>query len=211
MKTMEHAMNKRRSLGFTLIEIMVAVAIFAVMSMLAWGTLGQTLSNADMLTERMDRLQSIQRTMRYLTSELMQAAPRPVRDELGTEYRAAVLSDLSGDFSLELTHGGWRNPAGLPRGTMQRTAYRIEEDDLIRYHWTVLDRTYSNEPVATVLLEDVESLLFRFYDENGESTEVWPPQRATGVSGLRSRPRAVEIILTLPDTGEITRLVEIAP
>jgi general secretion pathway protein J len=204
-------MNKRRALGFTLIEIMVAVAIFAVMSMLAWGTLSQSLSNADMLTERMDRLQSIQRAMRYLTSELTQAAPRPVRDELGTEYRPALLSDLGSDFSLELTHGGWRNPAGLPRSTMQRTAYRIEEDDLIRYHWTVLDRTYANEPIATVLLEDVESLLFTFYDQNGEPSTVWPPQGATGGSSLRIRPRAVEIVLTLPDEGEITRLLEIAP
>jgi general secretion pathway protein J len=181
------------------------------MSMLAWGTLSQSLSNADMLTERMDRLQSIQRAMRYLTSELMQAAPRPVRDELGTEYRPALLSDLGSDFSLELTHGGWRNPAGLPRSTMQRTAYRIEEDDLIRYHWTVLDRTYANEPIATVLLEDVESLLFTFYDQNGEPGTVWPPQGATGGSSLRIRPRAVEIVLTLPDEGEITRLLEIAP
>jgi general secretion pathway protein J len=204
-------MNKRRALGFTLIEIMVAVAIFAVMSMLAWGTLAQSLSNADMLTERMDRLQSIQRAMRYLTSELTQAAPRPVRDELGTEYRPALLSDLGSDFSLELTHGGWRNPAGLPRSTMQRTAYRIEEGDLIRYHWTVLDRTYANEPIATVLLEDVESLIFTFYDQNGEPGTVWPPQGATGGSGLRIRPRAVEIVLTLPDEGEITRLLEIAP
>jgi general secretion pathway protein J len=203
-------MSRSRENGFTLIEIMVAVVIFAVMSLLAWGALGRTLSNAEMLTERMDRLQAIQRTMRYLTSELMQSAPRPVRDELGDAFVPAVSSSLSGNFALELTHGGWRNPAGLPRGTLQRTAYRIEEDKLIRYYWTVLDRTYANEPVTTVLLDDVESLLLRFYDDAGEVSEVWPPQNAVGMAALRGRPRAVEIILTLPDEGVITRLLEVA-
>jgi general secretion pathway protein J len=204
-------MNLRHSRGFTLIEIMVAVAIFAVMSVIAWSALGRSLSNAEMLTERMDRLQAIQRTIRYLSADLAQASPRPVRNELGDTMLPAMLSSLSGDFALELTHGGWGNPAGLPRSTQQRSAYRIEDGELVRYHWNVLDRTYSNEPVATVLLDEVSSLLFRFYDDNGEVSEVWPPSGAVGVAGIRMRPRAVELILTLEDEGEITRLLEISP
>ncbi len=197
--------------GFTLIEVLVALAVFGVMSMLAYAALGSTLSNADYLTERMERLQSVQRTIRYLSSDLMQAAPRPVRSDLGDSYVPAVSSSLSSDFALELTHGGWSNPAGLPRSTLQRVAYRIEEDQLLRYHWGVLDRTYSNEPIVTVLLENVESLYFRYYDGTGEISEVWPPQLQQGGEGMRLRPRAVEIVLTLPDQGEITRLLEIAP
>ena len=50
--------------GFTLIEVLVALAIFGVLSALAYMTLGQTLNNSDMLNERMDRLQSIQRPAR---------------------------------------------------------------------------------------------------------------------------------------------------
>jgi len=52
-------MMLRNGRGFTLIEVLVALAIFGVMSMLAYAALGSTLSNADYLTERMDRLQSI--------------------------------------------------------------------------------------------------------------------------------------------------------
>jgi general secretion pathway protein J len=204
-------MNRIHARGFTLIEIMVAVAIFAVMAMLAWGALSQSLSNADMLTERMQRLQTIQRTFRYLSSDLTQAAPRPIRSELGDSLRPAILSSLGGDFAIELSHGGWGNPVGLPRGTLQRSAYRIEDHELVRYYWNVLDRTYSNEPVAAVLLEDVEGLAFRFFDDSGEYYEVWPPQTAGGGGNLRARPRAVEIILSLPEEGEITRLLEIAP
>ena len=65
--------------AFTLIEVMVALAVFGVMSALAYATLGTTLTNADILAERMDRLQSVQRAVRFLTSDLLQAAPRPIR------------------------------------------------------------------------------------------------------------------------------------
>jgi len=204
-------MSHLRSNGITLIEILVAVAIFGVMSMLAWGALGRSLSNADLLTERMNRLQAIQRTVRYLSSDLTQSTPRSVRDELGETRIPAMISNALGNFTIEFTHGGWRNPAGLPRSTLQRTAYRLEDDELVRYHWRVLDRTYANEPVATVLLDNVESLLFRFYPDTGEPTDVWPPQDGSGSISLNMRPRAVEILLTLTDEGEVTRLLEIAP
>jgi general secretion pathway protein J len=200
-----------RQAAFTLIEVLVALAIFGVMSALAYAALGSTLDNADYLTERMQRLQSVQRTVRYLSTDLLQAAPRPIRSDIGNSYEPALSSTLGGEFALELTHGGWGNPVGLPRGTMQRVAYRIEDDELLRYHWGVLDRTYANEPVVTVLLDDVESLYFRFYSANGEPSEVWPPQGQQGGQELRLLPRAVEIVLTLPDHGEITRLLEIAP
>jgi general secretion pathway protein J len=190
---------------------MVAVAIFGVMSMLAYTALGSTLSSAEYLGNRMDRLQAVQRTIRYLSTDLFQTAPRPVRTELGDSFAPALRTSLSSEFALELTRGGWGNPAGRPRSTMQRVAYRIEEDELVRYHWNVLDRTFANEPVVTVLLDDVEGLYFRFFDVNGEPSEVWPPQSQSGGAGLRLRPRAVEIVLTLVDQGEIRRLLEIAP
>jgi len=198
--------------AFTLIEVLVALAIFGVMSLLAYAALGNSLSSAQLLTERMDRLQAVQRAMHFLTSDLMQASPRPVRNEYGETLSPAVLTTLSGEFALELTHGGWSNPVGLPCGTLQRSAYRLEDDELVRYHWNVLDRTFANEPVATVLLDNVESLLFRYSQDNGEWTEVWPPTDNPDAAGFaRSRPRAVEIILTLADEGEISRLIEVAP
>ncbi len=205
----------RGKAGFTLIEVLVSLAIFGVLYMLAFMTVDRTLANADLLTERMDRLQAIQRTIRYLASDLMQTAPRPVRDELGDTYTPSLRSDLLGDFALEVTHGGWPNPAGLPRSTLQRSAYRLEDDELLRYHWNVLDRTYANEPYGTVLLDEVVGLNFRFLQANGEWTEQWPPQAAQGIgfgpATLRQRPIAVEIVLTLPEEGEITRIVEVAP
>ena len=196
--------------GFTLIEVMVALAIFGVLAALAYGALGQTLTNSDMLTERMDRLQSIQRTMSYLSSEMLQAAPRSVRADLG-QYEPALRSSFASDFALELTRGGWPNSAGVPRSTQQRTAYRIEDDELIRYHWNVLDRTVNNVPVTTVMMTDVESLSFRFLQVDGEWSDQWPPLNLQTTSNTIALPRAVAITLVLPDEGELVRIVEVAP
>lgn len=202
-------MRPTLSRGFTLIEVMVALAVFGVMSLLAYVSLGQTLANADMLTARMDRLQSVQRTISYLSSELLQASPRSVRVELGGAPSPALQSAFGSDFALQLTHGGWPNPAGVPRSTLQRTAYRIEESELIRYHWNVLDRTVNNLPITTVMLEEVEGLAFRFLTVNDDWIEQWPPLSAQG-GPVTSLPRAVEIVLLLPDEGEITRVVEVS-
>ncbi len=200
-----------KNTGFTLIEILVALAVFAIMASLAYGTLNQTLASAEILSARMDRLQAIQRTMRRVGQDFMQLAPRPVRDELGEGFGPALRTDAQTGFALELTRGGWSNSIGMPRGTLQRAAYRLEDQELIRYHWNVLDRTLSNQVIGVTLLDDVESVTFQFMLENGDWTEQWPPNQRTGPSALRLRPRAVQFVLTLVDEGEITRIIEVAP
>lgn len=197
--------------AFTLIEVLVAFAIFGILAAFAYGALSQTLLSAEILGERMDRLQAIQKSVRYLSQDFLQLAPRPVRQELGDSFEPALLTDFSSEFALELTHGGWSNPVALPRGTLQRSAYRLEDDELVRYYWTVLDRTLSNEAIGVTILDGVESLLFRYLLDSGDWIEQWPPPTLPGPLGLRQRPRAVEIVLTLQDEGEIRRIIEIAP
>jgi general secretion pathway protein J len=203
--------KRREQDAFTLIELLVAMAIFAIMATLTYSVLGQTISNAEMLGDRMDRLRAVQKTVRVLSEDFMQLSPRPVRQELGDSVSAALSTDYQSPYAIELTRGGWNNPLVLPRSTLQRAAYRLEADELIRYHWNVLDRTLANEPVSVVLLDEVESIVFRFYPASGQPVEEWPPQNAPGAQGARQRPRAVEIILSLSSEGEIRRLIEVAP
>ena len=204
-------MNIARQRAFTLIEVLVALSVFGVMSLLAYMSLGQTLSNADLLTERMNRLQSVQKTMSYLSNELLQTVPRSIRTDLGDVPVAALQSSFAAEFALQLTHGGWPNSANLPRSTLQRTAYRIEEGELLRFHWNVLDRTVNNVPVRTVMLEDVSSLTFRFLQSNGDWSDQWPPLSTQTGATTSNLPRAVEILLTLEDEGEISRVIEVSP
>ena len=196
--------------GFTLIEVLVALAIFGVMAAIAYTALNLTLNNTAALTERMDRLQAIQRTMRYLGNDFSMAAPRPVRNELGDGYDPAVSVASSNDYALAITHGGWRNPAGLPRSTLQRSVYFLDEDKLMRSYYTVLDTTYSNNVVTTEILDGVTAIEFRLLTDNGDFVDTWPPRGSGGLQGLLLRPRAVEIILTLDGEGEIRRIIEVA-
>ncbi len=205
--------RRKLSAGFTLIEVLVAMAIFGVMSILAYQALGQTFFNADELGQRMDRLQAIQRTMRLLGRDLMQTAPRPVRDPYDGPSLPAIRTSATSLFALELTHGGWPNPAGLPRSTLQRVAWRIEDGELVRLHWGVLDTTLNTDPVGTILLDGVESIEFRYLGPTGQWTNQWPPldPNNQGPATLRLRPRVVEVILVLSDEGEIRRFFEVAP
>jgi general secretion pathway protein J len=203
-------MSTRHLNGFTLIEVLVAMAIFGVLTILAYMALAQTLANAEMLTERMDRLQAIQRTMRYLGNDLTAASPRPVRDELGVTYLPAVMVSPANDFALAVTHGGWSNPAGLPRSTLQRSVYLLTDGKLFRVYYNVLDATYSNEAISTEILDGVVSIEFRLVQDDGQRTNEWPPNGSSGGSRDSLRPRAVEIILTLENEGEIRRIIEVA-
>ena len=101
-------MRRAAQHGFTLVEVLVAVAMFAVVAALSYGTLSQTLVSAELLGERMDRLQALQRTVRLLTDDLQQVAPRPVRDELGDNFEPAINTSFQSGFALELTRGGWK-------------------------------------------------------------------------------------------------------
>lgn len=201
----------RRLRGFTLVEVLVALAVFAMLAALAYGTLSQTLANAEILTDRMERLQALQRTFRYLGQDFMQISPRPIRDELGDNFVPALRTDPERDHAVEFTHAGWNNPAGLPRSTLQRVAWRLEDDALLRYHWTVLDRTLDNEPLVEVMLDGIDSVSMRFLHPSGEWSEEWPVGGPQAAPGLRLRPRAVEVVLRFADESEITRLLEVAP
>jgi len=203
-------MSKRLCGGFTLIEVLVAMAIFGVLTILAYMSLAQTFQSADILNARMDRLQSIQRTIRYLSNDLASASPRPVRSDVGDTYMPAVMVSAANDFALAVTHGGWPNPAGLPRSTQQRSVYLLEDGKLFRVYYNVLDSTYASNAISTEILDGVESLEFRLMQDNSEVTNQWPPDGSQGRGADRMRPRAVEIILTLENEGEIRRIIEVA-
>lgn len=204
-------MTTARTSGFTLIEVLVAVAIFGILSIMAMQAIGRSLANADSLDERMNRVQGIQRSMSMLGRDLVQASPRPVRDAIGDGLIPAIRTNLGTEFALEVTRGGWPNPAGLPRSTLQRVAWRIEDGQLLRYHWNVLDPSFANEPIITELLDNVDSIVFRYRTHGGEWTEQWPPIGVQEGNSTRLRPQVVEVILTLPDEGELRRFFEVAP
>ncbi|CAN5156903.1 GspJ family T2SS minor pseudopilin variant XcpW [soil metagenome] len=202
---------QRAQRGFTLLELLVATAIFAVVGVMAFGGFNAVLAQRDRTAEELARLKEVQFAMRLLTLDLYQVAPRPVRDELGNRQQPAVLADERTDYALELSRSGWSNPAALPRPTLQRVAYRLENDTLVREYWPVMDRTLSNEPVVMELLTGVEAIEFRFLGpglDDGEWQTQWPPLDIPPPLAALARPLAIEVTVDLADWGRITRRVE---
>jgi general secretion pathway protein J len=199
---------KRTSRGFTLVELLVAIAIVAVIAVMAFVGLSRVVDQQTQARARTERWQKIQLAMRLVTQDLAQLHPRATRAEQGETYQPSMLADPSAQFALEFSRAGWANPAGLARGTVLRVAYDWDEDKLIRWHWTVMDRTLSTPPVRQQLLEGVEKVEVRFLDTAGEWHLDWPPIGLVGPQRLIARPRAVEFSIELDDYGRVSRLVE---
>ena len=195
--------------GFTLVELLVAMAIFAILSMLAYGGYNEAVKGREIARASMARLEALQTTVRLLTQDFEQLAPRPVRDVLGDSRLPALLADQRGQNLFALTRAGWSNPAGLQRATLQRVAYILEDGKLRREHLTVLDATLASEPLKRELIDRVKSVRVRFMDRQKQWQEQWPPLNAPPATIARARPLAVEVRLDLEDFGEITRLIEV--
>jgi general secretion pathway protein J len=199
---------KRVARGFTLVELLVAIAIVAVISIIAFVGLSQFVEGQTQARVRTERWQKIQLAMRLVTQDLAQLHPRATREEQGETYQPSMLADPSAQFALEFSRAGWANPAGLARGTVLRVAYDWEQDRLIRWHWTVMDRTLSTPPVRQELLDGVDNVEVRFLDTAGQWHLDWPPIGLAGPQRLIARPRAVEFAIELDDYGRVSRLVE---
>jgi general secretion pathway protein J len=206
-------MNRSRTeRGFTLLEVLVAVAILAILSLMAYGGLSELRQQSSRFNDSAARTRAIQSAVYRISQDFASLEPRPVREPLGDNVRPALVADSRNQQLAEFTHSGWSNPAGVPRSTLQRVAYTLEDDRLVRSYWTALDRTMTSEPVRTVLVDRVKSVKLRFMTADRRFTDQWPALSRGGFGRDRARalPVAVEITLELEDWGTITRLVEVA-
>ncbi|HKS93268.1 MAG TPA: type II secretion system minor pseudopilin GspJ [Gammaproteobacteria bacterium] len=200
----------RRTHGFTLIEILVAMVIVAVIGVLAYGGLHGLMREREQTATSMQRLRLVQQAFAIMTRDLSQLVARPARDPLGGMPLAAFLSTPQNQPPLVFTRGGWSNPLADVRSTEERVAYQLDNDQLLRLSWPELDVPAQTEPVRQVLLTDVTQFDLRFMDSSDTWQNQWPPLNVNGAAYLAQLPRAVEIDVTLKDLGRITRIVEVA-
>lgn len=203
--------------GFTLIEVLIAMAITAFVSLLSYQTLSTALTGIEAARGESDRLHEINRAFNVLSRDIRLITNRPVRDEFGMLASAVSGGELARD-PLRLTRSGWHNSTGAPRSTLQRVAYRLEEERLLRLTYPVLDRTTAIEPTETVLIEDVEALEFRFLPsltnvevdrDQTVDRRFWQDNWVADVGftdKLIEPPAAIEVRITLSDWGELERL-----
>ncbi len=193
--------------GFTLLELMIASIIFAIMAVMAYGGLDNVISNSQSSKQSLQRLQQIQQSVSILNRDFRQIVARPIRDEFGNT-QSYLTAGNNIDTLVEFTRGGRVNPGGLLRSTLLRVAYQFDDETLVRLQWPHLDRTQEMEPKKTILIDKLEEFTIRFLDDKSEWQEQWPPLNA--VPGATApHPLAIEILLQLKDWGEIRRLYKI--
>lgn len=191
--------------GFTLLELLVALAIFALLSVMAYGGLRNVLDTRAHVTAEMARLATLQTAFTLMERDIEQALARSVRDNYGDVRPALAGGSNSDALVLELTHAGYRNPSARPRSQLQRVAYQLQDGKLQRLLWPVLDRAPVTEPVVTELLADVSAVQVLFYDQQLVAQPAWPVTIASDATS-RSLPRAMEVSIEFVGWGRVTRL-----
>ena len=196
--------------GFTLFELMVAVAIFAILAALGYASLNNSIRYREVTDRNLAKLRDLQTTVRLLGQDFQELAPRPVRDALGGPNQPALSADARNAYVVVMTRAGWSNTAGLQRPALQRVGYLLDNGTLRRDSWTVLDATQSSEPLRRELMRKVKRFEVKYLDTGRQWLTQWPPAASQPPTSERQRPLAVEVTLELEDWGVITRLFEIA-
>ncbi|EEZ84956.1 type II secretion system minor pseudopilin GspJ [Vibrio alginolyticus] len=195
------ANTRQRVKGFTLIEVLVSIAIFASLSVAAYQVVSQVQRSNALSQERTQRLNEIQRAMVMMDNDFRQMAMRQTRTN-GEEPASRLIfwsdylldSDTKGLMFARL---GWHNPQQqFPRGEVTKVGYRLKEETLQRVWWRYPDTPVGQQGTVTPLLTQVESFDMRFYDGKQWKKE-WAEEKAL--------PKAVSVVLTLKDYGEIVR------
>jgi len=192
--------------GFTLLEMLIALAIFGLLAVMSYSGLSSVLEQQFRTEAEADELAELQKTYLIMQRDIEQVVARPVRDELGEE-----LAPLVGDQTLELTRAGWSNPLGYPRSTLQRVAWSLEDRQLRRYVWQVLDRAQDSQPVEQLLMDNIEYMQIRYLLAADEWQEQWPvriqnpdPDAAPAVL-----PWAVEVTIEHEHFGPLVWLFQL--
>jgi general secretion pathway protein J len=179
--------------GFTLLELLVVLLVFAVLSVMAYGGLKTVLDARVGVEASLDRTAALQRGYRKLREDFRLLRYRPIRDGFG-DVQPAFLSERNG--AVVFTRGGWRNPLTAPRASLERVRYRVTEGRLYRDSWRVLDQAQDSPVVELAVIDGVENLRWRFLDGNRQWQDDWPLDR----EGL---PVLIEMTLETKDWGEL--------
>ena len=201
---MSKAANQR---GFTLMELLLALAIFGLMSAMAYSGLSATLNAQASIEAASARTQSLQSAIFRIQTDLEQTVGRSIRDEFGDSQPALLGSAENG---ITFTHDGWRNPLQEPRSSLQRVGYRLDDEGkLLRLHWRVLDRAQDSAPIEITLVENITSMEWRYLNATQEWIDRWPPPNLNALGEETDNvnlPRAVELRLESKTLGDIRHL-----
>lgn len=193
--------RRKGQCGFTLIEVLAAMAVFALIAVLSIGVLRAAIDGRERLDAHADRLNALQQARNVLRQDLAQLVLRPVRGEFGGQSPISFSGGqaLEGEALLRLVRRGWENPGGLQRrSNLQHVTYLIEDRRLIRRSRPLLDPAPGLPETDRVLLRDIRLVDLRFFGQGR-----WQARWQAGPPPNARLPQAVELTLELPRLGAV--------
>tara|TARA_R110001599_G_scaffold7372_1_gene36128 strand:- start:1333 stop:1947 length:615 start_codon:yes stop_codon:yes gene_type:complete len=172
--------------GFTLVEMMVALFIFAMLSVAGVIMLRSAVDSDAVTADNLGQMAKMQRFVSLMEADLSQALPRTYRDEAGDQMPAFDSEQGGSEASfLKFTRGGQSNINGEARSNLERVEYRLTDGNLERWRYRMTDGGSIDQPA--VLISDLGDLTVRFRDRRGQWSAGWQTER------LADLPRAIEI------------------
>jgi general secretion pathway protein J len=200
----------RGARGLTLVELLVAITIFGVLSGVAYRALTVVLESRDRIERENRKWREVALFFTRVEQDLAASAPRPIRDANDLVSPALVGNPTAlgpGDGQVVLTRTGFAvDPSAIdpPR----RIGYRLRGGVVELLYWTGLDRGPRSEPRAIAVLRGVSAMDLRYLDRRGQWHLAWPPPGTTGPQ--TEIPTGIEIGVTLVSGERITRLLPTA-
>lgn len=193
--------------GFTLIEIMLALALMAFVTSLLWGTFAQTAKIKKRVEAAQDRTHTVRVALMRMSREI-EMAFRSGSDAASTEKRTMFSGTARNDFDqLRFSwFGHQRLRADAPEGDTSVVTY-LTLPDPENYGISNLMRRESKRleakdpkmiPAETyILCPDISRLKFAYYDyKQKDWREEWDTTKADGQQYM---PTMVRIALTIID------------
>jgi general secretion pathway protein J len=180
-------MNER---GFTLVELLVALTIFALLAAAGVSLLSVSVASQELVKRNIDQTAATGRIASQLDQDFAQIVPRVWRNSLGAEQAAfSGRGAGEGDLASFVRTG--------PEGGVQRIVLRRQRDALIRVTYEHPDTDTPSRQLA--LAKGVSGVRFRFR-QRGAWSDNWRPTR------VESLPEAVEMILSRNGQADIRYL-----
>jgi general secretion pathway protein J len=224
--------NQERQRGFTLIEVMIAVAISLLIATLAYGFLSSAVTAKDSSDEALVTVNQLETVFQLLATDLHHVVDRELPSTaagLGSTQAAPAFMGgnsasrganfLLGDYVLRFARDGWANPLQQQRSDLQRVGYRWLDGQLWRDYWPERNQPLDVEPAGQrLLIEDLKAIRIRFLPFSAKQVsagpwqDVWPPEDGNlqAINGPdRTLPAAVEITLTLEEVGDVQRIISL--
>lgn len=168
--------NKRS--GFTLVELMVAIIIFAIISIISYRTLSSLVTTKQVVTNTQDKWSGVVNTISLIGNAWSRSIPLVVRDENGTLIPAVIGKDKlerSSDAQLELTLSGYIHDPIFGSIRPRRLGFRFTNGKLYLVTWPVLHRVRTTQPQIDLLMDNVTSFQQSFIYPDKQWRNEWPP------------------------------------